>query len=46
MKLAPQGTPFQRKVWKAIAQVAFGKTIAYAELARRAGRPARRASSA
>ena len=39
VKLAPQGTAFQRKVWKAIAQVAFGKTIAYAELARRAGRP-------
>ncbi|HET9734591.1 MAG TPA: methylated-DNA--[protein]-cysteine S-methyltransferase [Burkholderiales bacterium] len=39
VKLAPQGTPFQRAVWKAIAGVAFGKTIAYAELARRAGRP-------
>jgi len=39
VKLAPQGTPFQRAVWKAIAQVGFGKTIAYAELARRAGRP-------
>jgi methylated-DNA-[protein]-cysteine S-methyltransferase len=39
VKLAPQGTPFQRAVWKAIAQVAFGRTIAYAELARRAGRP-------
>jgi methylated-DNA-[protein]-cysteine S-methyltransferase len=39
VKLSPQGTPFQRKVWKAIAQVAFGKTIAYAELARRAGCP-------
>ena len=39
VKLAPQGTPFQRKVWKAIAGVAFGRTIAYAELARRAGRP-------
>ncbi|MDH4096320.1 MAG: methylated-DNA--[protein]-cysteine S-methyltransferase [Betaproteobacteria bacterium] len=39
VKLAPQGTPFQRKVWKAIAGVGFGKTIAYAELARRAGRP-------
>jgi methylated-DNA-[protein]-cysteine S-methyltransferase len=37
--LAPQGTPFQRKVWKAIAGVGFGRTIAYAELARRAGRP-------
>jgi methylated-DNA-[protein]-cysteine S-methyltransferase len=39
VKLAPQGTVFQRKVWKAIAGVAFGRTIAYAELARRAGRP-------
>ena len=39
VKLAPKGTPFQRKVWKAISQVAFGKTIAYAELARRAGCP-------
>jgi methylated-DNA-[protein]-cysteine S-methyltransferase len=37
--LAPQGTPFQRKVWKAIAGVEFGRTIPYAELARRAGRP-------
>lgn len=39
VKLAPGGTPFQRAVWKAIAQVGFGRTIAYAELARRAGRP-------
>jgi methylated-DNA-[protein]-cysteine S-methyltransferase len=39
VKLALQGTPFQRAVWKAIAGVGFGKTIPYAELARRAGRP-------
>jgi len=39
VKLAPHGTPFQRSVWKAIAGVGFGKTIPYAELARRAGRP-------
>lgn len=39
VKLSPQGTPFQRKVWKAISGVGFGRTIAYAELARRAGRP-------
>lgn len=39
VRLAPHGTPFQRSVWKAIAGVGFGKTIAYAELARRAGRP-------
>lgn len=39
VKVAPRGTPFQRAVWKAIAGVGFGQTIAYAELARRAGRP-------
>jgi methylated-DNA-[protein]-cysteine S-methyltransferase len=37
--LAPDGTPFQRAVWKAIATVDFGKTITYGELARRAGSP-------
>jgi len=35
--LDPQGTPFQRKVWQAIAKVDFGKTLTYAELAKRAG---------
>ena len=35
--LAPEGTPFQRTVWKAISTVAFGETITYGELARRAG---------
>jgi methylated-DNA-[protein]-cysteine S-methyltransferase len=39
VRLAPRGTPFQRRVWRAIAGVAFGRTIPYAELARRAGRP-------
>jgi methylated-DNA-[protein]-cysteine S-methyltransferase len=39
VKLAPHGTPFQRSVWKAISGVPFGRTIPYAELARRAGRP-------
>lgn len=37
--LAPEGTPFQRAVWREIARVACGETITYAELARRAGRP-------
>ena len=37
--LAAEGTPFQRAVWKAIYTVAFGKTISYGELARRAGSP-------
>ena len=37
--LAPQGTSFQHAVWKAISGVAFGQTITYGELARRAGSP-------
>jgi methylated-DNA-[protein]-cysteine S-methyltransferase len=38
--LAPSGTPFQRELWRAIAGVPYGETIAYRELAARAGRPA------
>ena len=37
--LAPEGTAFQRAVWREIGKVACGETITYAELARRAGRP-------
>ncbi|MEK6242870.1 MAG: methylated-DNA--[protein]-cysteine S-methyltransferase [Pseudomonadota bacterium] len=37
--LAPEGTPFQRAVWKGISTVRFGETITYGELARRAGCP-------
>ncbi len=39
VKIAPQGTPFQRAIWKAIAGVPFGHTIAYGQLAARAGYP-------
>lgn len=34
-----QGTPFQQRVWKELLRVPRGKTISYAELARRAGKP-------
>jgi len=37
--LAPEGTAFQKAVWKAISSVSFGETITYGELARRAGSP-------
>jgi methylated-DNA-[protein]-cysteine S-methyltransferase len=33
------GTDFERKVWKEIANIPFGKTITYSELANRAGSP-------
>lgn len=39
LALAPEGTPFQRSVWKAISTVAFGQTISYGELANKAGCP-------
>ena len=39
LPLAPVGTPFQRDVWTAIANVPYGETIAYRELAARVGRP-------
>ena len=38
-RLAPDGTPFQHAVWKAISTVGFGETITYGELARQAGYP-------
>lgn len=34
---ALQGTPFQQRVWQAIAQIPVGATITYSELARRVG---------
>jgi methylated-DNA-[protein]-cysteine S-methyltransferase len=37
VSLDPEGTPFQRSVWKVISKVRFGETISYGELARRAG---------
>ena len=37
--LDPQGTVFQRSIWKAISKVGFGKTLTYGNLARRAGFP-------
>ena len=37
LPIAPQGTPFQERVWREIAAIPYGETISYAELARRAG---------
>jgi methylated-DNA-[protein]-cysteine S-methyltransferase len=37
--LAPAGTPFRLAVWEALRTIPYGRTISYAELARRAGRP-------
>jgi methylated-DNA-[protein]-cysteine S-methyltransferase len=39
MPLAPDGTPFQLRVWKALRRIPYGQTISYGELARRIGQP-------
>lgn len=39
LPLDPQGTPFQRAVWSALAEIDFGETRSYAALARALGRP-------
>ncbi|HTB30203.1 MAG TPA: methylated-DNA--[protein]-cysteine S-methyltransferase, partial [Steroidobacteraceae bacterium] len=37
--LDAQGTPFQKRVWKALRAIPVGMTISYGELARQAGAP-------
>ena len=39
LPLAPRGTEFQRRVWHALREIPYGKTISYGELARRIGNP-------
>jgi len=39
LPLTAAGTAFQRRVWKEIARIPYGRTITYAELAKRAGSP-------
>jgi|SRR5262245_1932733 len=39
LQLQMAGTAFQRAVWFALTRIPYGKTISYAELARRVGKP-------
>lgn len=39
LPLAPDGTDFQRAVWSALAEIPFGETRSYGELAQTIGRP-------
>ncbi len=39
LALAPEGTPFQRGVWRALAAIPFGATITYLALAHSLGAP-------
>ncbi|MEO1446510.1 MAG: methylated-DNA--[protein]-cysteine S-methyltransferase, partial [Cyanobacteria bacterium J06635_11] len=37
--LAPQGTPFQKEVWRSLHQIPFGETSSYGTLAQQLGKP-------
>ncbi|WP_303316484.1 methylated-DNA--[protein]-cysteine S-methyltransferase [Flavivirga abyssicola] len=37
LKLNPQGTDFQKKVWKLLEQIPHGKTLSYLELSKQLG---------
>ena len=39
LPLAPKGTPFQRRVWKALERIPYGETQSYGEIARKIGKP-------
>lgn len=37
LKLNPEGTEFQKKVWKQLEKIPYGKTISYLDLAKQLG---------
>jgi methylated-DNA-[protein]-cysteine S-methyltransferase len=39
LTLAPKGSPFQHKVWKALLDIPYGRTESYGHLAERIGHP-------
>lgn len=39
LPLAPHGTPFQMQVWRTLAEIPWGETWSYAQMARRIGQP-------
>jgi methylated-DNA-[protein]-cysteine S-methyltransferase len=39
LPLAMTGSPFQRRVWRALQQIPYGETTSYGEIARRVGVP-------
>lgn len=39
LKLNPQGTDFQKKVWQALQNIPYGRTTSYMDLAKKLGDP-------
>lgn len=40
LPLAPEGTDFQRRVWRALTEIPYGETVSYTHVANRIGSPA------
>ena len=41
LPLAPEGTPFQKRVWQEMQRIPFGETMSYGEMAQKVGSVAR-----
>ncbi len=39
LPLAPEGTPFQQKVWQSLCKVPYGQTVSYGDVAKDVGSP-------
>ncbi len=39
INLAPQGTPFQQRVWQALRTIPYGQTLSYGHIAKAIGQP-------
>jgi methylated-DNA-[protein]-cysteine S-methyltransferase len=39
LPIAPEGTPFQQRVWRELERIPYGETLSYGEIARRIGQP-------
>ena len=39
LPLTPEGSPFRRKVWQTLAEIPYGKTATYQEIAEKVGNP-------
>ena len=39
LRLAVRGTPFQRSVWQVLAQIPYGVTVSYGDIAKMVGKP-------
>ena len=39
LPLALEGTPFREKIWQALAEIPYGVTVTYKEIAEKVGKP-------